>query len=330
MKPHIFSAARNGIRKPVSVAKFLNRNALRTACKDEWTPRLARLLLSMVFNGPDAVARLGTQQVRKPRGRLVASPEKIRRTAESLVDERMLTGTLLSREQLLKRYTARPKFKEERSSVEPKRRSRKKRKKPIEHDQSRSVLVDPNRSTALLPNKTDHELLGLWRNLIRYYDKQPNECEVALARVQAEWQRRAAATDAAFAWPSTLAVGGDGRLDGSGWLTDGMLAALGYRVGAMQGASLQERRLILKGVFIGPLPPVGSFAYYESWGQARSSRRLEKLAETIAAFVRNAKRKSSDMSAAISDWEADLDFLFHEYYVGYFRFGWPSVSLEGK
>ncbi len=33
------------------------------------------------------------------------------------------------------------------------------------------------------------------------------------------------------------------------------------------------------------------------------------------------------MQVAISDWEKDLDFLFEEYYVGEFMFGWPATAV---
>lgn len=56
--------------------------------------------------------------------------------------------------------------------------------------------------------------------------------------------------------------------------------------------------------------------------------RLKKMAESIAAFARNAKRKrTSVLDDAVVDWEADLRFLFETYYVGKFRFEWPSISL---
>jgi hypothetical protein len=52
------------------------------------------------------------------------------------------------------------------------------------------------------------------------------------------------------------------------------------------------------------------------------------MAETIASFVRNAKRRrDAHMGSAIKDWEADLEFLYFGYYVDRFHFAWPSGSV---
>jgi hypothetical protein len=50
LKPVIKSLAKGGIRKPRDVAKSLNRFGKFTACGEHWTPRLAWLLLHMLFN----------------------------------------------------------------------------------------------------------------------------------------------------------------------------------------------------------------------------------------------------------------------------------------
>lgn len=53
------------------------------------------------------------------------------------------------------------------------------------------------------------------------------------------------------------------------------------------------------------------------------------MAESIAAFVRNAKRnENSDMSRAIEHWEKDLSWLKSEYYDGLFdgSFPWPTTD----
>ena len=55
--------------------------------------------------------------------------------------------------------------------------------------------------------------------------------------------------------------------------------------------------------------------------------RLRRLANEIARFARNAKRKrSANMESAIADWEDDLHYLYRQYYVGKFGFGWPTTS----
>ena len=51
------------------------------------------------------------------------------------------------------------------------------------------------------------------------------------------------------------------------------------------------------------------------------------MAESIAAFARNAKRRRQiNLNDAIGEWEADLEFLYEEYYVGHFHFAWPAST----
>jgi hypothetical protein len=63
------------------------------------------------------------------------------------------------------------------------------------------------------------------------------------------------------------------------------------------------------------------------WGELQTAQRLRKLADTLAAFTRNAKRQAAvSYAAAIDDWEADLIFLYDRYYVNLFRFEWPATD----
>ncbi len=102
---------------------------------------------------------------------------------------------------------------------------------------------------------------------------------------------------------------------------------LDYRVGR-NGEADSVRRSILARVFEGPLPPVFPPDYMASWGRAKSVARLRKLAESLAAFARNAKRRrDSVMDDAISDWEADLSCLYERYYLGRFSFAWPLTRI---
>lgn len=41
----------NGFRKPVDVARGLNKQRLFTACERPWTPRLAWMLLNKIYSG---------------------------------------------------------------------------------------------------------------------------------------------------------------------------------------------------------------------------------------------------------------------------------------
>jgi hypothetical protein len=66
--------------------------------------------------------------------------------------------------------------------------------------------------------------------------------------------------------------------------------------------------------------------YLNEWGEPKTARRLQKLAESIAAFTRNAKRRNEkNFSKAIQDWEADLAYLKKTYYDNRFSFRWPRT-----
>jgi hypothetical protein len=88
------------------------------------------------------------------------------------------------------------------------------------------------------------------------------------------------------------------------------------------------RRHILEQIFEGALPPVFEPSYLAKWGPPATSLRLQQLAETLAALLRNAKRRRDlRYVAAIRDWERDLRFLYEQYYIGKFAFGWPDSNL---
>ncbi len=111
-------------------------------------------------------------------------------------------------------------------------------------------------------------------------------------------------------------------------VSDGMLSYLDYRVGRQNGEVASIRQRILSRVFEGRLPPVFPTDYMSSWGAPKSAARLRKIAESIAAFTRNAKRRRDyKMDDAISDWESDLGFLYDRYYIGHFSFGWPITRI---
>lgn len=133
----------------------------------------------------------------------------------------------------------------------------------------------------------------------------------------------------AFEWPSTDAPGGNGSLsDDQFWYKDGLLSFVGYRVGKTNGLEEAKRHQILRCVLFNVLPNVDSPEYMQEWGVPQSSARLKKMAESIASFTRNAKRKDRNrMSYAISDWEDDLSFLHDTYYHPQLGFVWPRTDV---
>ena len=94
-----------------------------------------------------------------------------------------------------------------------------------------------------------------------------------------------------FDWPSTNAEGGDGMLSGSHWHEQGLLGYMGYHVGD-SGEPMGQRRSILDHAYENELPEINGPDYMTEWGQPLSATRLKKIAESLAAFCRNQKRKS--------------------------------------
>jgi hypothetical protein len=135
-----------------------------------------------------------------------------------------------------------------------------------------------------------------------------------------------------FDFPSTdiqrarrLAASALGDLD---WQETGLLRLSGYRVGKKRGKSVPERRRILNYIFLeDDLRDVTDSEYARSWGRPKSSDRLQKLCETLAAFIRNAKRHPFDMAKAIADWEHDLEYLRATFYERWGQFPWPDLDV---
>jgi hypothetical protein len=60
-----------------------------------------------------------------------------------------------------------------------------------------------------------------------------------------------------------------------------------------------------------------------------SSVRLQKLANCIASFARNAKRRCyASMELAITEWEEDLAYLKDKYYRPVDGYNWPDTFLD--
>ena len=141
---------------------------------------------------------------------------------------------------------------------------------------------------------------------LEYFDK-------ALDRINTDWR-----------WPTTVVPEKSSGDLKDNWHEEGLLKHMGYRVGS-KGRPRVERREILRNVFFHrDLPFVNSGEYMAEWGPPESTERLMKLANSIAAFCRNGKRKSKPPRFAIADWEEDLAWLRREFYGGGFE--WPGTE----
>lgn len=187
-----------------------------------------------------------------------------------------------------------------------------------------------------ISDRSGADLLQIWRNAVAILSDRKRSAQHAAARdairiIGEEWLRRTSQPhwkEDYFPWPSTDAPRGGGGLDARGWPEEGLLVAVGYRVGQTQGVATPMRRAILREVFEGELPPVESPDYIREWGPPATPARLRKLAETLASLTRNEKRRrEASLRRAIEQREDDLRFLHDEYYVGRFHFVWPDASI---
>lgn len=128
-------------------------------------------------------------------------------------------------------------------------------------------------------------------------------------------------------WPSTrVPEESSGDLSNEEWWDCGLLTKMGYRAGS-KAPPRSERRAILRRILEDPkLPEFNSPVYIAKWGKARSAVRLRKLANSIATFCRNGKRRRTNPpKKAIAHWEEDLAWLNKEFYSGRFAFEWPGT-----
>ena len=187
-----------------------------------------------------------------------------------------------------------------------------------------------------LPHMEMREMIVVWGNAVRILtEKHPKKARAAarevVGAIEGEWRRRGKeepGTDAYFPWPSTNAPAGCRAIQTGDWEPCGVLSYMGYHVGGLNGRSARMRQAILARIFEGPLPPAFRAGYLAEWGNPETSQRLQKMAETLAALARNAKRRNdARMIGAVRDWERDLKFLYDAYYIGRFQFSWPTADI---
>ncbi len=130
--------------------------------------------------------------------------------------------------------------------------------------------------------------------------------------------------DWGFDWPTTNIVPGRDDIEETDWPQEGLLSVMGYHVGG-SGIGVYSRHEILDSIMLKHVPNVQSPEYMQEWGEPKTGTRLKKLANTIASFVRNAKRRTNPPEEAIDDWKNDLAWLKEKYYNNRYRFRWPKI-----
>jgi hypothetical protein len=151
----------------------------------------------------------------------------------------------------------------------------------------------------LIPSMTDRELLNVFENATKKLSEETNvaAAESALAAIECEWQTR---LEGARAKPH--------RHDSP---SIGMLATLGYRVGAKNGETKAVRRRILKHVLEGQLPLVSSPGYTDEWALPNSTKRYSKLIQFLESQLNNPANREHEQ--AMIEWHEDIDWVKQRY-----------------
>lgn len=130
-------------------------------------------------------------------------------------------------------------------------------------------------------------------------------------------------------WPTTDAPPSLASLLDSGWVKAGMLSHYGYHVG-QDGQPTASRVKTLAKIFNAELNiDLFEKRYISEWSTPSSLGRLMKMARTIAALCRNAKRSPHNFNQAINDWEQDLEHLRQTYYHTFLNLealSWPETN----
>lgn len=102
------------------------------------------------------------------------------------------------------------------------------------------------------------------------------------------------------------------HFDAGPWPPSGVLKELGYKVGK-SGLGPDARRQILTKAYRVSLIARSEDVkpYLREWGLPQSRERASKIERCLGGFAYSARRKDADMSEAIADWEADLEWFRH-------------------
>lgn len=194
----------------------------------------------------------------------------------------------------------------------------------------RPYIQNTWRDLTLLVQAFGHDIRGLQKILAELKYRKTKKAKQVYEIVVEKITELQAAEDPPFRWPSTAVVSDSRKaLNGNFFdYEDGLLKFMGYAVG-QSGCHRRGRQEILDYIFHGTLPRVQSTDYMQQWGANGSSVRLQKLANCIATFTRNAKRRrNASMELAIAEWEEDLAYLKDKYYRPADGYSWPDTFLD--
>ena len=146
-----------------------------------------------------------------------------------------------------------------------------------------------------IPDMGDKDLLTLFYNASSLISegRMMKESANVLVAIQKEWAKRL-----------ELAKQNEYKADTP---DDGMLKALGYKVGKDR-APRKVRHQLLNFIITGQLPFVGSPAYVFEWGEPSTKERYRKLHRVISSLAFAGSHLTS-MEIAVGDWQEDLEWL---------------------
>ena len=147
-----------------------------------------------------------------------------------------------------------------------------------------------------IPKLNDEKLRRLFLRAIEYCvaGKDVDDAERIIDSIQTEWAHRLIAFRAGKYKATTP--------------QDGMLSAVGYHVGIVQGKSEPVRHKLLDYIITGTLPPAGSPPYYEEWGEPLSKTRYRKLHRVITVQA-SSNDHFENRDKAVTEWRNDLLYL---------------------
>lgn len=175
------------------------------------------------------------------------------------------------------------------------------------------VLFESDKSWFCDANVVEFSDFLLLRQRIGYISRDEMREIIGKIRSIANWPK---VLSTYLRWPSTEAPEALRRLLGNFPVATGVLAAHGYHVG-QSGITASARRKILDDILCVELQDLRVSAgpeYIDEWGAPHSIPRLMKLANTLAALCRNARRSTRNFDLAITEWEQDLSHLKRRYY----------------